>query len=372
MVNRVRVRLVENSDAWDELVARLPSGNILQSSEWGDFKRKYGWSSRRLVVEECGQPLAGAQLLLRASPAGALAYLPRGPLVDFAAPQAADVLLAEIHRLSRRAGAVFLKAEPDLERSPENERALRERGFVRGGSVQPTTTLVVDLRGSEQELRAGLSRSVRYNIGLAQRKGVRARLGEARDLPAFYQLLVETARRGLFAVHPYDYYVDLWQRMSRLGRAHLVVVEVEGKEPLAATMFLVYGQAAYQFYGASSSSGRRVKPNELLQWHALLRARELGCLSYDLWGVPEELEEPDSKQGAASVAGTMQGVYHFKRGFGGKLVRKLGSYDYVYSPTRYWISTRVLPGVRNAAARALGLAYPRGSVGTGSEGDGGI
>ena len=72
-------------------------------------------------------------------------------------------------------------------------------------------------------------------------------------------------------------------------------------------------------------------------------AKERGCSTYDLWGIPEEAglgQEQDME--AALERGGLWGVYRFKRGFGGRVVR-YASHDYVYSRFFYWLGMKVSP-----------------------------
>ncbi|MHB1006549.1 MAG: lipid II:glycine glycyltransferase FemX [Chloroflexota bacterium] len=363
----MQIRLVEDQQAWEGLLCGLPHGNILQSYQWGEFKAAYGWRPLRLLAERAGRPVAGAQVLLRGLPLGALAYVPRGPMLDFADREAVDSLLGAIHARAREAGAFFLKMEPDLPCSAPLVVDLRSRGYRPGAAIQPQSSIVVDLRPEPKAMEQRLSPRTRYNIRLAERKGLRCRPGGEADLPAFYRLLVETAGRGSFAVHPYEYYLDLWRRFGVNGRARLLLVEHSG-DPLAATMFFVGDGVASQFYSGSAAVRRQLKPNELMQWQALLYARELGCRSYDLWGIPDEVGQaqaatpmptPPRLYDEREAAGTMAGVYLFKRGFGGTVVRNVGAYDYVYAPARYWLWTRALPLAKRAVMWASGRSHPR-------------
>lgn len=349
---RVRVRLVEDPAEWGALVGASPRGGVLQSYEWGEFKALLGWRPIRLLVEEGSRPLAGAQLLLRPSPLGTVAYAPRGPLADPGDPAAVDQVFAALHREARRAGAFFLKIEPDWPHSAALAAELAGRGFRPGACVQPRSTIVVDLTAAPEELYERLSRRARYNVRLAERHGLRCRDGTASDLPEFYRLLAATARRGHFYVHPERYYQELWRRFSAVGAAHLLLVSLN-EEALAATMFLTAGGSAYQLYSGSGADQRRLKPNDLLQWQALLRARELGCRAYDLWGIPDEFGRAETEgvrdarpcPDERAVAGTFTGVYLFKRNFGGVVARNVGALDYAYSPARYWLWRSFLPAV---------------------------
>jgi len=108
-------------------------------------------------------------------------------------------------------------------------------------------------------------------------------------------------------------------------------------------------------YGGSSSTTRDIRPSDLLQWEAIRQARERGCATYDFWGVPDEVGHHEAlDEGRGSISGpvdrhysrSLWGVYHFKRGFGGRAVRYVGAYNYVYQPRRHWLWQFLAPRVR--------------------------
>jgi peptidoglycan pentaglycine glycine transferase (the first glycine) len=113
----------------------------------------------------------------------------------------------------------------------------------------------------------------------------------------------------------------------------LLLAEVDG-EPVAAVMAFALPPRAWYFYGASGNRHRKKMPAYLLQWEAMRWARSVGCTTYDLWGVPDEDEET-LEAGFAQRQDGLWGVYRFKRGFGGRLVRSVGAWDRVYAPVRY-------------------------------------
>jgi lipid II:glycine glycyltransferase (peptidoglycan interpeptide bridge formation enzyme) len=101
-------------------------------------------------------------------------------------------------------------------------------------------------------------------------------------------------------------------------------------------MVFAFGQRAWYFYGASSSQERNRMPAYLLQWNAILWARQRGCFQYDLWGVPDQEEETLEAHFEEKQEG-LWGVYRFKRGFGGQLKRSVGAWDRVYLPAFYYL-----------------------------------
>jgi lipid II:glycine glycyltransferase (peptidoglycan interpeptide bridge formation enzyme) len=113
-----------------------------------------------------------------------------------------------------------------------------------------------------------------------------------------------------------------------------LLAEVEG-QAVAGLVLFTFASMAWYLYGMSSRDHREKMPNHLLQWEAMRIARSRGCASYDLWGAPEVFNESDS----------MWGVYRFKEGLGGKVVRTLGAWDYLSGRRRYTLFMRVLPRI---------------------------
>ena len=183
----------------------------------------------------------------------------------------------------------------------------------------------------------------RYNIRLAQKKGVTIRTGVNADLSMLYRMYAETSIRDGFVIRKENYYQSVWTKfMSTEGsgnrpHAEPLIAEVDGK-PVAGLFLFYFGGRAYYLYGMSREVHRDKMPNYLLQWEAIRHAKAAGCQSYDLWGAPDEFIESDS----------MWGVFRFKEGLGGEVVRTLGAWDYSPNPLWYKLYTEIMPGVLRA------------------------
>ena len=301
--------------AWEALLNGHPEAHLLQSAVWGDLKAAFGWTLERI---HHGQ--GGAQALFRRLPLGlSVAYVPKGPVGEWL-----PSLLPVLEDVSRRHRAFVLKIEPDVRWTPETAQALTQQGFHPSRqSIQPPRTLLVDLTGEEEVVLSRMHPKSRYNIRLAERKGVTVRPWS--DLKAFAGMVRETAERDAFGAHVPAYYARAYELFHPAGACELLVAEHEGR-PLAALMVFARGRRAWYLYGASTSLERQRMPNYLLQWEAMRWARARGCLSYDLWGIPDEDEKILEEQFASRNDG-LWGVYRFKRGFGGELVRWMGAWD---------------------------------------------
>ncbi|HJX37813.1 MAG TPA: peptidoglycan bridge formation glycyltransferase FemA/FemB family protein, partial [Anaerolineae bacterium] len=297
-----------------------------------------------------GEVKGVAQVLVRHLPLGKMAYVPKGPVTD-PGDRGTWIKLLRMQRDFGRAGGVtVLKVEPDGEGEHPLRELFEEEGYrVSGRGIQPATTLVVSLEGDEQEILGQMKPKTRYNVRLAERKGVTVRQGDEADVSVFYGLMEETRDREAFGVHEEEYYLEAWRIFAPVDRVGLFLAYYED-EPLAGLMAFAFGTRAYYLYGASSERHRNLMPNHLLQWRAMLWARGRGCTSYDLWGIPDEAGDEEEDMEEVLERGGLWGVYRFKRGFGGRLVRHSPSYDYVYSPLLYWLGTNVYPRIRGTGA----------------------
>src|SRR3972149_2138229 len=212
------MNLITDHSEWNALISALPHSHLLQSWEWGEFKSRYGWTPRRFAwIDSNGRVVAAAQILRRSLPnfqlPVSILYVPKGPLLAWEDETLRPRVLDDLQFLARRERTIFIKIDPDLpspqppERSraaaqskdepPERSRAaaqskeaienapadLRLRNWqFSPDQIQFRNTVTLDLRRTEAELLAGMKQKTRYNVRLAERRGVRIRLGDLADL----------------------------------------------------------------------------------------------------------------------------------------------------------------------------------------------
>jgi lipid II:glycine glycyltransferase (peptidoglycan interpeptide bridge formation enzyme) len=204
--------------------------------------------------------------------------------------------------------------------------------------IQPPDTVLIDLTKSADVILLEMKSKWRYNIGLAEKKGVTVRRADDGGLDIFYALLSETAARDGIAVHGIEYYRTLFElsaeyvnrekcaasprpELSANPELRLYLAEHEG-EVLAGIVVLIRGKNAVYLYGASSDHKRNLMAPYALQWKAMNDAIDAGCTEYDLFGIPPN-DDPNHP---------MAGLYRFKTGFGGRIIHRPGSWDYAYKP----------------------------------------
>jgi peptidoglycan pentaglycine glycine transferase (the first glycine) len=368
--------------SWNELIASLPLAHLLQTWEWSQVKVKYGWQAMPFIWQEAqGKPVAAAMLLKRSIPVSGFAkkmcvlYVPKGPLMNWDNAALRIRVLSDLQAFAKRQGAIFVKVDPDVSLGtgvPRTEEAVEfNSGQVTGSEltrqgwkfsqdqIQFRNTVLIDLAPSEDEMLARMKQKTRYNVRLAQKKGVTVRVGTVDDLPLLYRMYAETSVRDGFLIREEGYYQTVWRNfmsipLSTFGLqpfSEPLIAEVDGEAVGAVSMFYFAGQAIYLF-GMSRDEHREKMPNYLLQWEAMRRAKMLGCRVYNLWGAPNEFDEHDE----------LWGVFRFKEGLGGYVLRTIGAWDFTPNPMLYKMYTEVLPRLMDIM-RARGKSKTRQGLG---------
>lgn len=317
-------------ETWKKFISGQSNVHILQTAEWGELKKGFGWDVVRLISGDFG-----VQILFRRLPLGfTVGYLPK-PIGDGEERSTVYGLRSEIDSVCRKKRAIFLKIEPDTwEDQPSTGNF--QLATISPYNIQPPRTIVISLNGSEDDILARMKQKCRYNVRLAEKKGVTVRTWD--DLDGFHRLMLVTGGRDGFGVHALEYYRKAYQLFHPVGLAELLVAEFEGK-PLAALMIFAVGTRSWYLYGASNDEERNRMPTYLLQWEAMKWARAHGCTEYDLWGVPDA-DEATLEAEFESRHDGLWGVYRFKRGFGGEVKRASQALDKVYMPLLYKLYLR--------------------------------
>jgi len=366
---------------WNQLISLLPNPHFLQTHEWAQVKLKYGWkpiylvwssksfqsyTSEQLDLLDQSNIQAACLVLKRTVLSRGFAsrfcvlYCPKGPLLDWSNESLRNRVLDDLQSFAKKQGAIFLKIDPDIllgtgipeSGDPREDNGgqiviseLTRRGWrYSSDQIQFKNTVLIDLSASEDEMLARMKQKTRYNIRLAEKKGVTVRIGTPADLPMLYAMYAETSVRDGFVIRDEGYYQTVWQTFMQSSEpnAEPLIAEVNG-EAVAAIFVFYLAARAYYVYGMSRDTQREKMPNYLLQWEAMKHAKSRGCLIYDLWGAPDEFKESDS----------MWGVFRFKEGLGGEVIRTLGAWDYAPNPFWYKMYSEIIP-------RALDVMRSRG------------
>ena len=288
--------------------------SFLQSPEWEEFQKNMHRTTWRVD---------GILVLRHKIGAGSLNYL---YIAKPALPENVEAFLKEVKRIASGEKSLFVR----IDRSERSEALaphdiLTAIGRV-GRSMQPQRTVMLDLSKADEQLLGAMHEKTRYNIRLAEKKGVQIkkvlRRNVKEDFEIFWNLLQETAVRDKFHTHSRRHYEMLVETRSAQFSNELFFAEHDGKA-IASAMVNFYqptagmpGVATY-VHGASSAVARGVMAPYALHWHIAAEARQRGCGRYDLYGIDEQ---------------KFPGVTRVKRGVGGDEVLYAPTVEIVYRP----------------------------------------
>ena len=354
-----------NKESWNKFVLEQ-SGSFLQSWEWGEFQESVGkaeLSSGRRVFRfavpsssawrDLGEAMQ-AQFIENTIPVikKKYWYCPKGPTMSrtIRGQEFRDRIKDLIDEVKKNSplDVIFFRLGPEWEIGQGIEKNLENLGFKKlHYDIEPSQTLILDITKSEEELLAQMHEKWRYNIRLAQKKGVQVKIIKNTDadfekyFEEFYKLVDEgTSARKEIKHHPKEYYrkqleinnppTPLLKGGAGGLKIELFTAEYENKV-IAANIVVFFGHRpafaeasagkATYLHGATSSEHREAMAPHLLQWEQIKEAKRQGCSQYDFWGIVNE--HTLDKRGKS-----WEGFTRFKKGFGGQEVNYIGYWDY--------------------------------------------
>lgn len=282
--------------------------NLFQGEAWLKFREDYG--NQVIPFENFSGILLDTPLRQK------FIWVQKGPAV------LTDENLKEIKKKGTEVGASFVRVEPG-EISTEKKLTPVTKKSLLSGQASPKATSVLNITRSEEEILSVMKPKTRYNIRLAEKKGVTVKIINDPDM--LYNLLVSTSEKGTgFFPHEKEYYQKMMSGLGTMDLVTIFVAEHEG-EPLSAILVTFYGKVATYLHGGQSDNKKNLMAPYLCQWAAIMEAKSRNCEIYDFWGVAESDDPNDS----------WSGITRFKEGFGGKKVVFPGTYDIIINPYKY-------------------------------------
>ena len=318
---------------YEAFVQSHPKGNFAQSYLWGKQKPMWQWDAIAVRGED-GAIRGSLAVMTRKVPGigRTLMYGCRGPVCDLDDRETFSQLLDGAKALAKKYKSYVIKIDPDVPSSNTAFSSMLESfGFraKEGGknfeAIQPRYVFRLNVEGkAEEELLANFHQKWRYNIRLAERKGVTVRVCGKEMVPAFSDLMLTTGVRDGFVTRKPEYFAAMLDNLGEHARLYMAFDPND--TPIAGTLAIHYGDKVWYLYGASSNEHRNLMPNYLLQWRMIQWAVETNCRIYDFRGVSGDVSEDNP----------LYGLFRFKQGFGGDFTEFVGEMDLVLSPVIYW------------------------------------
>lgn len=320
------------NDAWDGFLSREPSGQFQQSSLWASAKSAEGWNPLRVMVA-CGEELVGGmQLLTRPTRAGLVGYGYKGPVLNSRDPElvgfALDQIVSAARRKRLRAFVMQSPAGPALDTS-----LLASRGFLPNRTVSfDRATLVVDLAGGMDRVRAGMRRTTAREVRQAERRGVVVREGGEADIPLFFRMMLATCARQNTGPTPATEAAvrAVWKEFHARGAARLTFAEFGGA-PIAGLLCLAFGERFTAWKKGSFAEHREKRPDQFLMFEAIGHAHSRGFKLFDFAALNHQTALALT-EGRPLSEDQMQILDFFNLGFGGSPVLFPDSLIFVCNP----------------------------------------
>ena len=264
----LQVADIKSAQQWNQLIENLPGAHVLQTWQWGEVKSQFGWDVHPLIWRDGSDKVTAAALVLERKISNKLLtwrlsviYVPRGPLLDWSNSALVQRVLSDLKQFAAEQSAIFIKIDPDLpigygipgesqaqedQIGQETRKTLASTGWIFSDEqIQFRNTVALDLRPDEEDLLKRMKSKTRYNIRLAQRRGVTVRSGTVDDIDLLYHMYAHTAVRDDFLIRNQAYYQTVWQTFFKADLAKPLIAEVENQPVGAVVIFRFAGRAWY-------------------------------------------------------------------------------------------------------------------------------
>lgn len=317
----------EKIKEYESFAENHPNGNFMQSVRWTGVKKS--WDYEIIIVRNAENKITGSALvLIKEIPflKRTFLYSPHGPVCDYKDRGALEKIMEGVEILRRKYRAYETIFDPCItENDTEEIEIFKEMGFSfkadapELSTIQARNNYVLKINGrTKEEIFDSFHKKWRYNIRVAQRKGVECRICGAEALDDFYTLMEETGKRDGFCIRSREYFNRMLDNLGEHCRLYMCYYE---GHPVSGAVSVQYAGKTCYVYGASTTLYRNVMPNYLMQWNMICWAVESGCRLYDFQGIPFYKDETHPNYG----------VYRFKKGFNGEVMTYAGEFSLCYN-----------------------------------------
>lgn len=275
----MEIREIQSKNEWERFILSFAMSQFLHAWQWGEYEQSLGKKLWRLGIFNQNKIVGALVLVKNILPAGqSYLYSPRFPILT--EKVSADIFINKIKEIGENEKSIFWRV--DL----FNADIFKDIKLKKIKEVQPSKTLLINLSKSEEDILTAMHPKTRYNIRLAEKKGIIIRQGSGeKDIQTFVELTRETAKRDGFKSHGAGHYKKLLSLDENFIKLYLA--EYQGKV-LAANIMIYFGDTVTYLHGASSNEHKNLMAPHLLQWNCISEAKKSGYKYYDFWGINEK------------------------------------------------------------------------------------
>lgn len=322
-------REIGNNENYDpsNLCENVP---FTQANFYGDWQKSLGRPVKRFLVYSGKEVVAYFLLITYPLLLGkSYSYIPHGPVTKDFSEDFFVNLKQELKRIAKVENSVFVR----LDFTPPVTSDILSKFFTKAplytyhsAYFQPRAEWFLDLGKTENELLMAMHEKTRYSIRLAERKEITAEIVTSdfkKYFEIFHELMIETAKRNKFGLHPKNYYENIFRNLSKTN-SYLSIARY-GEKILAIDLIIIFGKIANYVFGGSSNDERNRMPTYLAQWKAICYAKQLNCNYYNFGGISTE----------NNIYKGWDGLTIFKKKFNGEEIIHSDFFDVVINPFWY-------------------------------------
>ena len=406
-----------NKDDFEEFVKNNPyKSHFMQSYYWGNVMKEKNFIPHYVGLEDDGKLVATALLLQKKLLAGfSYFYCPRGFVWNYNDYSLLKIFTDYLKKYAKKNKAVFIKIDPDIKRHDldidgniinkgnnnyELMKQLEKLGYKNKGfnkdfvNEQPRFTFRLNLDDDFENIYKRMHPTTRKILNKKNQYDLDLYIGYINDMDAFYETMIETAKRENLKCTPISYYKKFYTVLNEENMSDLYIVKVnieklkkyysnkinnindqiknidkdkyknkqklenkikeftnelnkakkeleninqikEKEITLSSIITVKYGDKVWTIHGGNHSLLRELNANYLLYFNIIKDAYDQGFKIIDFFGTSGNAN-PDKSD-------PIYGIHLFKKRLGGEYMEFIGEYDLIINKFLYFTYHKLVP-----------------------------
>jgi len=323
------IELINEQEKWERFVNEVSPHTFLQSWEWILFQKQLGNKVYPIGIFADNELCGIAFVYKINAKRGTFLFCPHGPLIDWGNTELFIEFAKYLKSLGKKEKVDFIRVSALASISHKTVKAFKDFGFRDAPihMMHPELAWILDITPNAEQLFSGMKKRTRYSIRKAKKDGVQIiKSSDPASVDIFYSLYKQTASRQKFIPFSKKYIENEFNIFTKAQKGKMFFANYNNET--IATAFIIFSNGSASYHqGASIRKYNNITASELLQWEAILEAKNRGMKFYNFWGIaPEGAKEHP-----------LLGITQFKKGFGGFSEEYLHCQDLILT-SKYWIN----------------------------------